>query len=168
MTPTQAVNKLVGQGILKEYPPENAINSLIRCDGIDTSKISDGFHTFGELYDCRMILTAICFNSIMPIRDWNLHKSKKHHDGELCFGGRWFIVCGSFRGNQFSFHYPVEYWDLFALPVRETASLPFDGHTTRDVLQILAIINEHLAAEFPYGHNIKKATNMFIKKYAQE
>lgn len=49
------------------------------------SEISDGFHTFGELYHYRMLYNAAFFNSLEG--KYEVHKSYRHADGELCFGG---------------------------------------------------------------------------------
>ena len=53
-------------------------------------KISDGFHSFDELYHYRMLYNAAFFNSLEG--KYEVHKSYRHADGELCFGGGWFIV----------------------------------------------------------------------------
>lgn len=48
-------------------------------------KISDGFHSFDELYHYRMLYNAAFFNSLEG--KYEVHKSYRHADGELCFGG---------------------------------------------------------------------------------
>lgn len=53
-----------------------------------SGEASDGYHTFNELYDFRREYNAALVNSGI----WKAHKSYRHHDGELCFGGGWFIV----------------------------------------------------------------------------
>lgn len=50
-------------------------------------KISDGFHSFDELYHYRMLYNAAFFNSLEG--KYEVHKSYRHADGELCFGGGW-------------------------------------------------------------------------------
>jgi hypothetical protein len=66
-----------------------------------------------------------------------VHKSWKHHDGELCFGGGWFIVCAMLPTGQISNHYPIKDWDLFQIPETEKALFKFDGHTGQDVIDRL-------------------------------
>ena len=97
---------------------------------------SDGFHTFKELYDVRMSLNAALFNqwAKFDISTYDVHKSWKHNDGELCFGGGWFIVCAKTPFGQISFHYPESEWEYFNIPEVEKAKYPFDGHTTKDVI----------------------------------
>jgi hypothetical protein len=114
----------------------------------------DGYHTFNELYEFRKVYNAALFNEwaeqqetvkgvfdhngMNPIRaKYDVHKSWKHHDGELCFGGGWFVVVAMLPTGQISNHYKAEDWDLFNIPETETALYEFDGHTAQDVLQRL-------------------------------
>lgn len=57
-------------------------------------QISDGFHTFDELYHYRMLYNAAFFNSLEG--KYEVHKSYRHADGELCFGGETVGVNGYF------------------------------------------------------------------------
>lgn len=125
---------------------------------------SDGYHTFDELYEFRKVFNAALFNEwakinpnviiseskergkitvkYNPILDgenilYNVHKSWKHHDGELCFGGGWFIVVAILPTGQISNHYEAKDWDLFKIPAVEKALYEFDGHTSTDVLERL-------------------------------
>ncbi len=77
-------------------------------------------------------------NVVFP--KYNVHKSCKHHDGELCFGGGWFIVVAVLPTGQISNHYEMKDWDLFKIPEEETALFEFDGHTGEDVLKRLAAL----------------------------
>lgn len=103
---------------------------------------SDGYHTFNELYDFRKLFNALLFN------EWAWHeaqyggtfkpvKSKRHSDGELCFGGGWFIVVAQLPVGQISNHYELKDWDLFQIPEVDKAP-EWDGHTPQDVLKRLA------------------------------
>lgn len=65
---------------------------------------------------------------------YNAHKSKRHYDGELCFGGGWFIVTAELPTGQISNHYKLEDWDLFKIPETEEALFEFDDHDTQDVI----------------------------------
>ena len=69
--------------------------------------------------------------------NFDVHKSWKHHDGELCFGGGWFIVSAMLPTGLISNHYKAEDWDLFKIPEVEKALYEFDGHTSEDVLNRL-------------------------------
>lgn len=79
-------------------------------------KISDGFHSFDELYHYRMLYNAAFFNSLEG--KYEVHKSYRHSDGELCFGGGWFIVMAYLPTGQVSNHYRIEDWNLFDIPER--------------------------------------------------
>ncbi len=91
--------------------------------------ISDGYHTFKELYDYRMIYNALWFNELSKLRPlYDIHKSWCHADGEKCFGGGWFIVMAELPTGQISNHYEEKYWDLFDIPEKEKSN-EWDGHT---------------------------------------
>lgn len=129
------------------------INGLIQLDDVDANDVSDGYHTFGQLYDCRLAYNVALFNewsrehnmynegtlgcNIPILPKYNVHKSKKHHDGELCFGGGWFIVVAILPTGQITNHYKLEDWDLFKIPETEKALVEFDGHNTDDVISRL-------------------------------
>ena len=94
----------------------------------DKGEISDGYHTFNELYYYRMLYNAAFFN-MLP-KEW-VHKSKKHHEGEECFGGGWFIVMANLPTGQISNHYELKDWNLFRIPEKEVAD-KWDGHTPQE------------------------------------
>lgn len=117
-------------------------------DGLDVSKLSDGYHTFEELYEFRKVYNAALFNewagekhlfteNEYPLALYDVHKSWRHHDGELCFGGGWFIVVALLPTGQISNHYEAKDWDLFKIPEVESAKYEFDGHTSKDVIKRL-------------------------------
>lgn len=99
----------------------------------DKGEISDGYHTFNELYYYRMLYNAAFFN-LLP-KEW-VHKSKKHHDGEECFGGGWFIVMAQLPTGQISNHYELKDWDLFHIPEKEVAD-EWDGHSPQEAVDRL-------------------------------
>ena len=100
---------------------------------------SDGYHTFKELYEFRKAFNVALFNEwgANLNKHYNVHKSWRHHDGELCFGGGWFIVVAVLPTGQISNHYKAEDWDLFRIPEEDKALFPFDGHTGKDVIERL-------------------------------
>lgn len=124
----------------------NAINHAIKENKL--KHISDGYHTHEELYEFRKLYNACLFNewaARFPITNpdgtvaykYSVHKSLRHHDGELCFGGGWFIVVAMLPTGQISNHYKMKDWDLFQVPEEEKALFEFDGHTGEDVLKRL-------------------------------
>lgn len=107
---------------------------------------SDGFHTFDELYEHRMLLNAALFNA-WARGGWGLvpvAKSYRHSDGELCFGGEtegasggWFIVTAQLPTGQISYHYKNENYDLFYAVPHKYVAPEYDGHTPEDVVSRL-------------------------------
>ena len=97
-------------------------------------EVSDGYHTFNELYEFRKLYNACLLNEWARQNKFGIHKSRKHSDGEECFGGGWFIVVAVLPTGQISNHYKVEDWDLFKIPEKAEALVEFDGHTTDDVI----------------------------------
>lgn len=92
--------------------------------------LSDGYHTFNELYHHRAILfSVIC--SIFNNMAW---KSKNHHiGGEPMYDGM-FIVGINTPYGQATYHYNIDpYWDIFN--VKELKYAPkYDGHTPDDAI----------------------------------
>lgn len=100
----------------------------------DTSNISDGSHTFGELYHHRAMLFATICNMSKDVA-W---KSKRHDDGEMIKG--FFIVGIETPEGQFTYHYPLEYWGYFKVKKMNYAPI-WDGHSSDDVDRLLSLIN---------------------------
>jgi hypothetical protein len=97
---------------------------------------SDGFHTFAELYEYRLLYNAGLFNSWFTQSRYDVHKSLRHHDGERPFDGPWFIVVAQLPTGQISNHYRQKDWSLFRIPERQRAA-EWDGHTPADVARRL-------------------------------
>jgi hypothetical protein len=114
---------------------EKLINWLIKFLKADTNKITDGYHTFGELYEHRIELWMIVIKcaSTWGFERW---KSYVHSDGSTMPG--WFIL-GMFskKGQQITYHLPEKYWKrLRNIPTLDKAP-KFDGHTSKDVIKRL-------------------------------
>lgn len=105
-----------------------------------TGETSDGYHTFNELYEFRKLYNSVLFNEWAKQGKYKVHKSKKHHDGEDCFGGRWFIVSATTPFGQISNHYELKDWDLFNCEERDRA-IEWDGHTAQDVIKRLEALS---------------------------
>ena len=91
----------------------------------------DGYHTFDELYEYRLLYNAALFNEWSWKYTYNVYKSKKHSDGEECFGGGWFVVMATLPTGQISNHYKMEDWDLFKINEVGWAE-KWDGHTPQE------------------------------------
>ena len=113
---------------------QEQINAL---DSKEVELISDGYHSFAELYEFRKTYNAAIFNEWSSQGKYEVHKSKKHNDGELAFGGGWFIVVAVLPTGQISNHYEMKDWGMFNCEEVDEAKYPFDGHTAKDVLSRL-------------------------------
>lgn len=91
-------------------------------------EVSDGFHTFNELYHHRAILFSVICNS-MPEKAW---KSKLHSTGDM-FPGMFVVGIITSEGYA-TYHFDIDsYWDMFN--VQELTMAPeWDGHTPEDAI----------------------------------
>lgn len=97
--------------------------------------LSDGYHTYNDLYYQRCILFATICNANKKIA-W---KSKRHSDGKKCFNSdNWFIVGIDTPEGSYTYHYEMKYWDLFKVTELENGKI-WDGHTEKDVTRLLSL-----------------------------
>jgi hypothetical protein len=101
-------------------------------DNKEVSEVSDGYHTFKELYTIRMLYNAALFNEWYLKGLHQVHKSKRHYDGELCFNGEYFIVVAMLPQGLISNHYKLDHWELFVIPETEKSLFEYDGHNQAD------------------------------------
>lgn len=110
------------------------IRSIIqRAPAANVEKMSDGYHTFADLYEQRLILSAALAKN-NPYA-W---KSKRHEDGSVPFGGGWFIMGFDTDEGCYTYHYELKDWDLFQCKELDKGK-PWDGHTSKDVRRLLSI-----------------------------
>jgi hypothetical protein len=103
----------------------------------DMGEVSDGYHTFNELYEYRMLYNAALFNEFAKQGLYDVHKSRKHSDGEYPFGNsNWFIVMAELPTGQISNHYEMKDWGKFQIPEKPLAN-KWDRHTPKDVTERL-------------------------------
>lgn len=129
---------------INEYSQFKRIEKELGIDLIESFKngidnFSDGYHTFNDLYEQRLILTATIVN-LIPRRCW---KTKRHEDGDECFGGGWFLVTIETPEGNYGYHYENKYWDLFKCKELEKAK-HWDGYTDKDVGRLLSLTKEEL------------------------
>lgn len=97
--------------------------------------LSDGYHSYNELYKHRMILFSIICNQNQEVA-W---KSQLHHDGTMFDG--YFIVGIDTPQGQFTYHYQLEDWGLFE--VKELEKAPeYDGHTPGDIDRLYSLTSK--------------------------
>lgn len=118
----------------------NEINDWIQKSGVNAGEISDGYHTFNELYEHRFTLfIALCkmiyyhhpdthFTGQFPI--W---RSREHSDGSEWPG--WFILgIGMAPGHQITYHLPEGKWGLVEFAKTLDRAPEYDGHTANDAI----------------------------------
>lgn len=105
---------------------ERAICKVAKVD--DIGELSDGFHTFNQLYHQRAMLFSVIVNQNKE-KAWKTHC---HENGEPCFGGGWFLVTIDTPAGAYGYHYEDKYWDIFDCEEIEKAK-PWDGYTEKNV-----------------------------------
>jgi len=87
-------------------------------------KVSDGHHTFEELYDHRRALTAALAKAV-SLDSW---RSKAHHpDDDPMFEGGYFIVGINLPTGTITYHYKLSHWDDFAGVIELEHAPKWDG-----------------------------------------
>lgn len=91
--------------------------------------ISDGYHTFEELYDHRNLLWINLWLALPPgCKDWYAD----HYE-------RWDLLVAYLDGNQISYHVPSKFRYLYdGISPSLNSAYVYDGHTSQDVLERLA------------------------------
>ena len=97
--------------------------------------MSDGYHSFNELYYHRMMLFSVICNTYKDIA-W---KSWKHDDGTMF--DDYFIVGIDTEEGQYTYHYHKDYWDNFKVKELEYAP-EWDGHKPSDITRLLNLLNK--------------------------
>ena len=112
---------LIDNGVI--VPPETGIGD-----------VSDGYHTFNELYHHRAVLFSVICNTFKD-KAW---KSKKHDTGDMYDG--MFIVGIETPQGQATYHYDIDpYWDMFK--VKELPKAPkWDGHTPEEAIRRISML----------------------------
>ncbi len=100
----------------------------------NTNDVSDGYHTFGELYEHRITLYIALCREIR--KNWNdrIWRSKIHSDGSNFEG--WFILgIDKIKDGQITYHIPLERWEETEFAETLEKAPEWDGHTSQDVLK---------------------------------
>lgn len=107
-------------------------NEMMPCD-------CDGYHTFTELYDHRISLYIALCRQLDRASLNMIWRSKRHSDGELCFGTGTQFILGilKYSGNQISYHIPIERWNETDFAEILEKAPEWDGHTSDDVIERL-------------------------------
>lgn len=98
----------------------------------DKGDISDGSHTFAELYHHRMILFSVICDQNREIA-W---KSWLHDDGTMF--DNYFVVGIKTPTGDFTYHYHKDFWFMFDVEELERAP-KWDGHEAKDVNRLTSL-----------------------------
>ena len=112
---------------------DNLKYTIVELESIQ--KMSDGYHTFEELYHHRMMLFSIICNTYKD-KAW---KSWKHHDNTMY--DDYFIVGIDTEEGQYTYHYHKDNWDMFNVKELEYAP-EWDGHKPSDITRLLNLLNK--------------------------
>lgn len=108
------------------------IREFAHSNGLSAKDISDGYHTFDELYEHRRIL----FSIICHINKDLAWKSWKHSDGTMFDDS--FIVGIETPEGQYTYHYNSKFWNEFN--VKELSNAPeYDGHKPKNITRLLSL-----------------------------
>lgn len=122
---------------------QDVINEGKESGTIDVGKLSDGYHSFDDLYRHRHALfIALCkqieYDFTQPSHN-HVWRSKKHSDGGSLDG--FFIMgIGDTPKKMVTYHIPVEYWKETEFANTLEAAPAWDGHTPEDVLKRLTAL----------------------------
>lgn len=127
----------------REVTPGDAPN-VHEFEG-EALEVSDGYHTIEELYDHRITLfIALCkviwrrySDMDMTTNGKEVWRSKLHHDG-TGYDGWFMLAIGEDPGKQITYHIPMSRWkETDFANTFDKAPVPFDGHSSADVLERL-------------------------------
>jgi hypothetical protein len=114
---------------------KNMKKSYIEIPKEGIGEVSDGYHTFNELYHHRAVLFSIICNQNKD-KAW---KSKSHHDGTMY--ENMFIVGINTLEGQYTYHYNVKpYWNMFNVQRLDNAP-EYDGHKPKDINRLLSLLD---------------------------
>jgi hypothetical protein len=134
----------------KDDLSHDQVERLIRGVSADTDEISDGRHTFGELYEHRRALTAVLAATLIWYAPFGqtAWRSKRHHpdDPSPMFDDS-FIVGIELPTGQILYHYKLEHWNDFAAVPEIEHAPKWDGAGPADTVTRLL----ELARMIPAG-----------------
>lgn len=105
------------------------VSDIKDLDSEAVGSISDGYHTFDELYHHRTKLFQVICNQ-NKIHAW---KSWRHDDGTM-FDGMFIAGIDTPEGS-YTYHCEKEYWDGFNVAILEFAP-KWDGHLPEDITRL--------------------------------
>ena len=126
----------------------------------DVGQVSDGSHTFQELYEHRYLLWI---NLLHACRD-NAFKTWRMDNGDMW--NDWFIAGLKTNHGMISYHLPAELWDSLNVTELER-NVDYDGHTSKDVLVRLKKLAEiSISVQEELETKLKRTENT-LQQYAK-
>lgn len=99
-------------------------------------QVSDGYHTFDELYEHRINLYIALCRVLHSQTDVYVWRSATHSDGTFFDG--WFVMgINKEAGDQITYHLPMSKWNETNFCGQRERAPEYDGHTPSDVLERL-------------------------------
>lgn len=111
-------------------------------------EISDGYHTFNELYEHRNLLFLLlcCYEGSMT-------KWRPDYEG-------WFVLYYETDVGQISYHLPDKYLPIVERFAERDDNYAFDGHTPQDTLvRLKALAIRHLVFMDDFLNELKASVN---------
>lgn len=133
---------------------ELVLQNILAMKDNNNGKISDGDHTFDDLYEHRETLCALICSFVPQI----CFKAVKHYDGSSYEG--YFIMGFMTPDGLATYHYHMDNWNDFPSVPEFPCAPDFDGHTPKDVLQRLHVLGQK------YQESTNKA--LFLEKLSRK
>lgn len=102
-----------------------------------------------ELYHYRMLYNALALYGLGSL-GCETGRSRRHHTGELCFDGEFFIVWVHLPTGMVTNHYKLEDEKYFSFLVDYHTAPEWDGHTPQEAARRM----EDQLLEFGYGETL--------------
>jgi len=100
-------------------------------------EISDGYHTFDELYEHRnRLFIALCRAEFLYCTYADVWRSLYHSDG-TDYSDYFILGIGTEKGKQITYHLPLKYWKDTNFAKTLDKAPTWDKHTSKDVLKRL-------------------------------
>lgn len=105
----------------------------------EKNQISDGYHTFGELYSHRVQLyILVC--ALLQKKGYYIWRSEKHHDDSQ-IEGMFVMGINTEKDKQISYHMEIEsFWKQTNFADTLEQAPHYDLHNSDDVLERLQVL----------------------------
>lgn len=108
----------------------------------DRGNVSDGYHTFNELYRHRRTLFFALCRAIQD--NHTVWRSKRHNEeDEEIYEDMFVAGINTEQGSQITYHFGLKYWDEMDFAQTYERAPKWDGHTSDDVLGRLQKLHTH-------------------------